>query len=142
MVSSNMPAFSAYASTSQTVSANTSTKAVFDTKLFDTASCYNNTSATVGSIPAYSFLPNVAGYYLVGTELGVNGNTALVELYKNGFTFTRIAQSLTGCQAIGSYLIYLNGTTDYISIYISTPGTSLFNGQALSNFWVTLVRAA
>ena len=60
MVSGNMPAFGAYSNTNQTVSNNTGTVLSANTEEFDTASRFNNTGSTVGGIPAYAFLPNVA----------------------------------------------------------------------------------
>jgi hypothetical protein len=150
MVSGNQPAFRATLST-QSITADTNTKMAFNTEDFDTASCYNNTGSTVGSIPAYSFLPNVAGYYQVSINCfwlsytaGVNQALAL-NINDNGATeLFRI--NLPSGNSGGSRLIYLNGTTDYINAYwYSTNGSSTLvgnNGAFFSNFSAVLVRAA
>jgi len=150
MVSGNMPAFAATLS-NQSVTADTNTIMSFNNEVYDTASCYNNTGSTVGGIPAYSFLPNVAGYYQVSINCfwlsytaGVNQALAL---YLNGSGATELFRiNLPNGNASGSRLIYLNGTTDYISAsWYSTNGSSTLvgnNGSYFSNFSAVLVRAA
>jgi hypothetical protein len=144
------PAFRATLST-QSITADTNTKMAFNTEDFDTASCYNHTGSTVGGIPAYSFLPNVAGYYQVSMNCfwlsytaGVNQSIAL-NINDNGATeFARI--NFPSGNIGGSRIIYLNGTTDYINAYwYSTNGSSTLvgnNGAFFSNFSAVLVRAA
>jgi len=78
MVSGNMPAFAAYADAGASLASATQTLVPYNNKTgnsapaFDTAGCYNNTNATVTlngiSTPAYSFAPNVAGYYQVSAN--------------------------------------------------------------------------
>ena len=55
------PAFSAYIASPQTVTSSTWTKANFDTKEYDTASCYSTSTN--------AFTPTVAGYYQVNIHL-------------------------------------------------------------------------
>lgn len=119
MVSGNMPAFSAYQSSSQTISATTFTKIQFQTEEFDTNLNFNNTGSTVGSTPAYAFLPTVAGYYQVNGSIFYNtAATCQVFIYKNGTVFKRGNQAnTTNVEPIVSALVYLNGTTDYIELY-------------------------
>jgi hypothetical protein len=150
MVSGNQPAFSAWLS-NQSITQNTNTTMSFNNEFFDTNSCFNNTGSTVGGIPAYAFLPNVAGYYQVSmsslwTSYGGN-NYVSIALFKNnsGVTeYSRInfASGTTG----GSSLIYLNGTTDYITaVWYSSNGNCTLvasNGSFFSNFSASLVRAA
>jgi len=144
------PAFSAYIGT-QSISSDTATKMAFANEFFDTASCYNNTGSTVGSIPAYSFLPNVAGYYQVNmNSLWVSytgGGYVNIALYKNGTGYTEYTRlNATSGGISGSGLVYLNGTTDYISAYwYSASGTCTLvasNGSFFSNFSAVLVKAA
>jgi hypothetical protein len=149
-VSGNQPAFAATLTT-QSVLADTNTTMAFNNEVFDTASCYNNTGSTVGGIPAYSFLPNVAGYYQVSINCfwlsyaaGVN---QAIALYLNNSGVTELSRiNLPSGNIGGSRLIYLNGTTDYISAsWYSTNGTSTLvgnNGTYFSNFSAVLVRAA
>ena len=150
MVSGNMPAFSAFIST-QSVSADTATKMAFSNKVFDTASCFNNTGSTVGSIPAYSFLPNVAGYYQVTMSsywASYSGAGYVnIALYKNGAGYTEYTRfnAISGTMN-GAGIVYLNGTTDYIGAYwYSASGTCTLvanNGSFFSNFSATLIRGA
>lgn len=146
----NGPAFSAYIGT-QSVSSNVSTKMAFATEYFDTDSCYNNTGSTVGGIPAYSFLPNVAGYYQVTMSsywASYNGGSFVnIALYKNGEGYTEYTRiNATSGTMSGSGIIYLNGTTDYISAYwYSASGSCTLvasNGAYFSNFSAALVKAA
>lgn len=155
------PAFSAYASASQTVTSNVPTKAALDTKEWDTGTCFNNTGSTVTlnglSVPSYSFCPNVAGYYQVNLQLrptvsSGNIQNAYIEIYKNAALVYRLYEAgnstlqTSGVSESGSCLIYLNGTGDYIGLYGSTvgSGTCSFNysgTQYTSRMQASLVRA-
>lgn len=136
------PCFSAYASASQTVTTDVMTKTSLDTKEYDTNGCFNNTGSTVTlngiSVPAYSFAPNVAGYYQTNLFLRPYASSifyvAFPTLYKNGAIYLRPSEwGVTANQSLafdmcGSVLVYLNGTTDYISLYgfVSGSGTCQF----------------
>ena len=124
MVSGNMPAFSAYVNTNQTgLTTSTTVKNALNTEIFDTASCFNNTGSTVGGIPAYAFLPNVAGYYQFNFVSYVTGDTAnltstQISIRKNGTGVVSgnylVYTSAGGFVTNASGLIYLNGSTDYV----------------------------
>jgi hypothetical protein len=118
------PAFSAYQSTAQTaLAAGTNTKLLFQTEEFDTNSNFNNTASTVGSTPAYAFLPTVAGYYQVNANFVANTNYAYgnISVYKNGILAKFGNSSGQGYNSSNAWtisvLIYMNGTTDYLEIY-------------------------
>jgi hypothetical protein len=141
MVSGNMPAFSAYADTNQTVSDATATKITFGTEEFDTNSNFASSR----------FTPTVAGYYQVNSTVNCV-QTALVDFviwiykngsqYKRGFGFGGTASKLI---APVSTLVYLNGTTDYVEVYIYSDGTGSATVNASSqDTWFNgcLVRAA
>ena len=142
MVSGNMPAFSAYASGTTTLTANTDVKVAFATELFDTASCYSSSR----------FTPNVAGYYLVNVCLNVNYWNGIIfsaAVFKNGSAYqygqTAYPQTTGGVRASISTLIYLNGTTDYIEGYGYQYAQTTNNVVAAtenSTFSACLVRAA
>jgi hypothetical protein len=149
MVSGNQPAFSATMSANQSVTNSVFSKVVMNTEDFDTASCYNNTGSTVGGIPAYAFLPNVAGYYQF--SYGLNTNTGVTQinvvLFKNGAqargVFANTASAvLQG--SFGSSLVFMNGTTDYAELYGYLVGTTptINNNTGYSYFQACLVRAA
>jgi hypothetical protein len=143
------PAFSGYASASQTVTLNTATKVAIDTEDFDTNSNYDSTTN-------YRFTPTVAGYYQVNVALRGSAATTLTVsaalIYKNGVELKRFfsAGSFTAGSiftAIGNMIIYLNGTTDYIEFYglVNGSGAASFNVNstaATSVFSAALVRGA
>ena len=150
MVSGNMPAFSAYQSSQQTISATTATKVQFQTEEFDTAGCFNNTNSTVTlngiSTPAYAFAPNVAGYYQFTFYYETNATQAYMYAYfaKNGSTIKRSSMGSnpgTGC--IATALVYMNGTSDYMeaALFLAT-GTTLNNALNTVYFQAAMVRAA
>jgi hypothetical protein len=146
MVSGNMPAFSAYRSTTQTFSSATWTKIQCQTEEFDTASAYDNATN-------YRFTPLVAGYYQVQVQVAFaftgTSTTTGVAVYKNG-SATKYLQlpyvALTsGTMISGSALIYCNGTTDYLEAYVYSNGTSpevSASSGTTSYFQATMVRTA
>lgn len=148
------PAFSAYLSANQTVSNGVQTKVSLDTELFDTASCFNNTGSMVNGIPAYSFLPNVAGYYQVNVIGGAGSSSSLtfnyIVIYKNGSAVNLVVYPpYSGTSQYGNLtaLIYLNGTTDYINLYVRLDGSGTLQvvgstPPAATFMSASLVRAA
>ena len=144
MVSGNMPAFSAYKSSNQSITSNTWTKVTFDTEEFDT----NNNFASS------TFTPTVAGYYQVnGTaDLFSSSGTATrssIRIYKNGGSVYKAGNEVqitnqTEMSCVVSVLIYMNGTTDYLELYALQTGTSpsVAGSQGLSYFQACLVRGA
>jgi hypothetical protein len=133
------PAFSAWQSSSQTLSCGVATKIQCQTEEFDTANCYDNTTN-------FRFTPNVAGYYQFNAAwtAGATASNITVALYKNGAEFKR-GQNVQANAAIMtvSALIYLNGTTDYVEFYATTQATQA-GALALyfTYFQGVLVRAA
>ena len=121
MVSGNMPAFSAYLSSSQTISGSTQSKITFQTKEFDTANAYDNTTN-------YRFTPQVAGYYQVNSGVAYPGSAVelVVSIYKNGsqYKYGQDVQGTNTWSTTVSAIVYLNGSTDYIEIYAYQSGSS------------------
>ena len=146
MVSGAMPAFSAYASISQIVTANTFTKLQANIKEFDTASCYDN-------VTNYRFTPTVAGYYQVTCQVNpsstLTSTRTLTTIYKNGTLFKEgvdVNTAAAGRSQV-SALVYMNGTTDYLEFYFLLNGTgTLSTAVSLTYndnyFQAVLVRAA
>lgn len=133
-VAGNGPAFRAYLSSNQSISNSTNTKVQLNTKSFDTANCFDNTTN-------YRFTPNVAGYYQFSAVLALSGtNSANVQalIYKNGATASNsvfYAPGLTGVtqiNAVLSDLIYMNGSTDYVELYgyLSASSGNIFGGNS------------
>jgi len=138
-VAGNGPAFSAYPSGSQSVTANTFTKLQYNTKEFDTNSNYDNATN-------YRFQPTVAGYYsfTAGAILSTVVSRVILSFYKNGTSFKAFDISYVLNTVSGASLIYLNGSTDYVELYGFATGTTpaFFNSSIYAFFQASLVRAA
>ena len=116
------PAFSAYQSSAHSATNGVNTKVQFQTEQFDTANCFD--SAT-----NYRFTPNVAGYYQVNAavaQVTASQTELALYLFKNGSAARLLQNNITPAarQVAGSTLIYMNGSTDYLEIYIYTSITS------------------
>jgi len=139
------PAFSAYASSGQTISTSTNTKIALQTEEYDTANCFDNATN-------YRFTPNVAGYYQVNGIVAFSVSATgfrFIEIWKNGSKHKSGNQlpggSVNYTAIIVSALIYFNGSTDYIELYsIQNSGSSLTtsSGAADSYFQAFLARPA
>jgi hypothetical protein len=143
MVSGNMPAFSAYPSANQSVSNATWTKVTYDVESFDT----NNNFASS------RFTPTVAGYYQINARALANGyatNQTIISIWKNGSESKRLNQipnsTASSVCPMGSALIFMNGTTDYLEIYLNqnsgSSQTFLGNFAPEAYFEGFLARAA
>ncbi len=112
------PTFKAYKSAAQTNNtANGSVKVRFETKVWDSDSCYDTSTSR--------FTPNLAGYYLVTSQLEIahtgTGDRVMAVLWKNGVTYAESAGS-HGDSAFypssrGTWIVPMNGTTDYVEAY-------------------------
>jgi len=136
------PAFGAYMSTNQSLSGG-NTKIAFDTKAFDTASCFNTST--------YRFTPTVAGYYQFNVTVLSTGTMtgAATQVWKNGNSGTFV--NIQGTQVSGnisygtsaSGVIYMNGTTDYVECYqYVAASTTIQSGSNASIFSGALIRSA
>lgn len=142
MVSGNMPAFYAYAVSTTSVSNGTATKVTLDGKIFDT----NNNFASS------RFTPTVAGYYLF-TGVVQFANTAYniqLQLVKNGSvyvygSFPNVTSGQNSYSPITG-IVYLNGSTDYVELYVyqASGSTATVNNNSSSTTWFqgVLARAA
>jgi hypothetical protein len=153
------PAFSAYPAAAQTITNGVASLAQCNTKsgssqLFDTGGCFNNTgsSTTLNGItaPAYSFTPNVAGYYFIGVYSVSNASSGTMQpsIYFNGNAVNQVAYSASSDYRGGSnqILTYLNGTGDYVQFYFfqSSGGsiTTLASRPDLYKFYGYMIRSA
>ena len=150
MVSGNMPAFSAYANATQSITSGTQTKVAINTELFDTNNNFDSTTN-------YRFTPTVEGYYQVNGTVRmaatVNTITQVVPyLYRNGSLYARgtdtvfSTSTLSTIQGTFNEVVYMNGSTDYIELYGAVTGTSptfnFVNANVTSRFSASLVRGA
>lgn len=134
-VAGNGPAFSAYLSAAQAApTVATWTKVALDSTEFNTAG-FDTTNKY--------FKPPVAGYYqfnalvsFTTSQTGINS----IALYKNG---NLIKQGQTGIASqiyriSYSGLVYMNGSTDYLELYVYCSNTSTLDystsGTNLSGF--------
>ena len=144
----NIPAFSVCNSATQSITNNTFTKVTLDSKNFDT----NNNFAS------NRFTPTVAGYYLLQANAGITGSGSVtqyvLQLSKNGntvaprFVDMNPSASFTANSWINlgnSVLLYMNGTTDYVELYVYSYGAGVTVGTGAANsavFTGFLVKAA
>lgn len=138
-LSINGPAFSAYQSTSTAVTASTVTKVLFDVELFDTNSNFASSR----------FTPTVEGYYQVNARVGLSSSVltrSQARIHKNGTNVNTLEDTngSTAYSSIGSALIYMNGSTDYLEIYVFLAGaTTIYDGgAAVTWFQAAMVRGA
>jgi len=151
------PCVAAYNNGTFTVSASTNTALVADAKQFDTGGCFNATGSTATlngvSVPAYSFGPNIAGYYLVTVGFWIptaaSGN-AFTKIYKNGSQY-RAGGSIpmngtNSMQMTTTGVVYMNGTSDYLQgyVYHTYSGSLNFNNAdpSYNYFNAALIRSA
>ena len=133
----NNPSFYAYRSNNQSISSATVTKIEINTEVFDTDSCYDNSSN-------YRFTPNKAGkYFFYGSCRGDAGSDNLnnmnVQIKKNGSD--NVTGGATGGGMIAQYnnaapnkfdnmsmnvsgVLDMNGSTDYVELYVSISDSS------------------
>jgi hypothetical protein len=141
----NGPAFRAIASASQSFTNGTWAKVTLGTEAWDTNNNFDSTTN-------YRFTPTVAGYYQVNGGYSFQGTasagyTLIASIYKNGSEVIRGAEmySLTGTfnQSVVSGVLYMNGSTDYIELYVIVVGGSASTGDTTLSFMdATLVRSA
>ena len=136
-VAGNGPTFSYYQSSAQTLSANTITKLTFTSSEWDT---------TGGMFASSRFTPTIAGYYQIfgGAALSAVAAGMLAYVYKNGSVFKKTTNTNPSSSSGvgGSFLVYCNGSTDYIEIYAQIGvSQALVTGIADTYFQGVLVRS-
>jgi hypothetical protein len=125
------PAFSAYQGTSQTLTSTVYTKIALNTERFDTNSNFDSTTN-------YRFTPTVEGYYQINYEVYGTATSTMTNfvgaLYKNGSVYEyNVINTLNSSQATtGSTLVYMNGSTDYLELYLQLQGTGTLTAGAAS----------
>jgi hypothetical protein len=139
----NGPAFAAITPVTKSAATSTVTEmAGYSTATFDTASCFNTTTGR--------FTPNVAGYYQMSWSIdfghnGISAGSAIGGiLFKNGAAVWSggVQTSSTFFGAVGSStVVYLNGSTDYVSAY-AFQNTGVTVSNFLARFAGALIRSA
>ena len=122
----NGPAFSAYKSGAQSITAGSPTRVVLNLEQFDTNNCFDSTTNS-------RFTPTVAGYYQFSAQVNISAASGMtyfyLDMYKNSVSINSIFnQTLAGVvgNQNASALIYMNGSTDYLELYVnSAAGTTI-----------------
>lgn len=123
----NTPAFFAYLSSNQSLTDNVESKAQFDTEIFDSDNCYDNSTN-------YRFTPNVAGKYYIFAVGALDASASnfqdgSVTIFKNGSRLYQSINNQTNNNANQisvpiSIIDTANGTTDYYEIYVVCDDSS------------------
>ena len=118
----NNPSFFAVSTSTEdnvNVADNTLTKMTFSTEVYDTDSCYDNSTN-------YRFTPTTAGKYFVYFAIACEANANVINdvsvyLYKNGVEYLEVrdnpVSSERGIDVGGSNIVDFNGTTDYVEVF-------------------------
>lgn len=130
----NAPTFRAGQGTAFSVANATWTKVTFGTEEVDTASCYASNR----------FTPTVAGYYQINAAAQYQGSTTAalfgIAISKTGsFTSQGVGlETVLYARSTVSDIIYLNGTTDYVEIFVlHSQGTAQdVLGDYFSGCWL------
>ena len=133
-VVTDAPAFSAFQSSSQTLTAAGYAKVLFQAEEWDTNSNYDTSNSR--------FTPTVAGYYQINGCLNIYmpSGLMLISIFKNGSEYKRGNQSYTpagtNLQTTVNSLVYCNGTTDYIELHAyQNTGSSVNLAQGIVETW-------
>ena len=144
----NTPAFFAYLSLDQSVGDSLTVKANIDSEVYDTDSCYDNSTN-------YRFTPTTSGKYLVSANLEISSTGGLHDieagycyLYKNGSEYARARfdpnADVFAFFAGLSVPVVMNGTTDYLEIYTyvdTTGGTQIIKGiSSVARSWFSAIK--
>jgi len=116
-----IPTFSVYLSTTnQTITSNVTTKLTLNGENFDTHGYFDSTTN-------YRFTPKISGYYQLNAATRLTTTSArgcTLSVYKNGSLLVSASGndgSGAATPVVGASIgtvVYLNGTTDYIEMYI------------------------
>lgn len=116
----NNPIFSVVRSGTFSIASNIDTRVPYNSVDFDTNSGWNNSS--------YQYKPTVAGYYQFSWCVTINSLTAggtqefFASLFKNGITYAwgndLMPSTVHYSSTTGSCILYLNGSTDYVEIFV------------------------
>jgi hypothetical protein len=140
------PTFRAYAAAGANITSSAATKISIGSKDFDPDNVFDYVN--------FRFKPTVAGYYRISAGAYLITDAAATQaraiIYKNGSEYSRCSNSPTSgasraAISTGSDLVYLNGTTDYVELYVfqdSGVNASLIGGASVTYMSGELVRPA
>lgn len=128
--------FAAYRGSNQTVTANVTTKLNFDTEYFDIGGWFD--------LSTDQYTPLKAGYYQVQGHLGrmvTGGGTNFIELQKNGSPYHRNESAASNAGVSLSTIVYMNGSSDYLELYVNTNSTTVNASSLRLGFSAFLIQA-
>ena len=138
---STTPILRARKNANQTVTLNVLTKITWEITDYDTTSDFDSTTN-------YRWTPSVSGYYWVYTKCRLNDSTVSaiydLSIQKNGSTISSFSanQDRFTSNSVGR-VIYMNGTTDYLEVYLYQNAThDVRSGQADTSFEGHLIQQA
>ena len=131
------PVFSVFQNASQTLVTGVLTKVSFTTKEFDSANAFD-------IVTNLRFQPLVAGYYQLNGVARLQATlmtSALISFFKNNAEYQRGAETnipaFTGVLNLPiNTVMFLNGSTDYVELFVAAAGTSpmtVFTAQSLTS---------
>ena len=133
------PAFSAYANANQTITTGVATKVVLNTEEFDTNNNFDSTTN-------YRFTPTVAGYYQINGAIGTFTSITQINanIYKNGSLYKAVIGSGASSSATVSAIVYFNGSTDYVELYVTMTGVTpaYYGNSAYTYLTGSMIRSA
>ena len=140
---SSGPAFSVFRNTTvQNFTTGVDTKVQFNGETFDTDNCFDSTTN-------YRFTPTTAGYYQINAAIYFNNGSANytnVFLRKNGSNYKMFYSGIldaSGANGGGSDVVYMNGSTDYLEVFVYSDATSpqVYFGASSSYFSGVWIRS-
>lgn len=134
-----MPTFSAYNSAIQPIISGVTAKVSLDTEEWDTNSAFDTATGR--------FQPAVAGYYNIIMKAAMNAAPSQIDLrlYKNGSLYKSggVSAAATEFANQATFLVYLNGSTDYVEFWVNLNTTQDLQAGAGNTFMQgILIRAA
>ena len=117
---STKPLFTAYNSTNQSLASGVLTKVAMDTTYYDNAQSWNPTLSR--------WTPPVAGYYHIDLSahfLGSLTDAVDVQIFRNDQAYLLCQFDVRKGNAGYGVDLYLNGTTDYIELWVRAFGSNL-----------------
>ena len=146
LTAANLPAFHATLSTN--ISGTGSLNITYQTKVYDSGGCFNNTSSTASlngrDVGAWNFGPHIAGYYLLycqGAQTSItSGNYIQTRIRdKNDDNVTNVLSHASHTQWVGHScigIVIANGTDDqwYVNQYQDTGSSKTTVGPKQNNF--------
>jgi len=139
----DVPLFDVYLSANQSVTSGALELVELDEVAVDTHGWWSE-NVPPGQTPpgTYRYTPQLAGYYWINGMVGVSGSNAMSlqggYLYKNGSQYTVFhlnrATVNSSYYFTGGLPIYLNGTTDYVTLIgrITNTGSPVLVGSPLA----------